>query len=188
MGTPESPGKSEQELVARLRSGDQAAVDELLNWCAPRLYRFIFRIIGGNQDDAEDIMQETLIAAVRSLGRFRGDSGLFTWLCGIARRKIGDHIRRQKRRNTGLTEGDLDVYAVVADPDQLVERQVLEHEALRAALLRLSSEYRIVLVGKYIEGFTVKEIARIMGRSEKSVESLLTRARAALRDGVSEAV
>lgn len=168
----------EKVLVLRILAGDEAAFNDFYLRCVPRLFRFIYYTFGGNKEDAEDVLQETMLAAVRSLRRFQGNSSLYTWLYAIARRKISDHIRRKQRHQGSLSE---DTVINLAEPSASPEDTVVQRQTVEAVLRALPPDYRAVLLGKYLEGFSVKELARIMGRSEKSVESLLTRARQAFR-------
>ena len=155
-------------------AGDQAAFNEFYQRYVPRLFQFISYSANSGRDDAEDILQETLLASVRSLRRFKGDSSLYTWLCAIARHKVSDHIDNQRKLRRQI-DSDVDVtdelHGVMLSPEQTVVRR----EAVLQALRVLPAEYRFVLIGKYQEGFSVRELAQVMDRSEKAVESLLTR-------------
>ena len=132
--------------------------------------------MGGVVQDAEDITQETLLAAVKGAHRFRGKSRLKTWLFSIASHKVADHWRRQgRRRESPLPEPSLAVDDAPLEEDVL-ERVETRH-ALRAALLRLPPHYRCALVLRYVEGLPVAEVAQTMRRSVKSVESILVRAK-----------
>ena len=89
----------ERELVRRMLGGDEGAFDEFFADYFPRLFRFaVLRL--RDQDAAEDIVQTSLIAAVRSLGSWRGEATLFTWLCTICRREISAWDTRTSRRVT----------------------------------------------------------------------------------------
>ncbi len=170
----------ENALVSRLLAGDQGAFNEFYQRYVPRLFQFISYSANSTKDDAEDILQETLLASVRALPRFKGDSGLYTWLCAIARHKVSDHIQHLRKVRSQV-DSDVDVldnlHEVILSPEQTV----IHREAVLQALRSLPAEYRLVLVGKYHEGFSVRDLSQIMGRSEKAVESLLTRAREAFR-------
>jgi RNA polymerase sigma-70 factor (ECF subfamily) len=174
--------KYESALVSRVLAGDQAAFNEFYQRYVPRLYQFIYYLANSGKDDAEDILQETLLAAVRSLQRFKGDSSLYTWLCAIARHKVSDHIDHLRKLRQQM-DGDADLDARTELHGELgsPEQEVVGRQAVVHALSLLPGEYRLVLLGKYQEGFSVRELAQIMSRSEKAVESLLTRAREAFR-------
>jgi len=177
----------ETKLVEELRSGDALAVEEL--YCAYRdkIHALVFNQIGKEGSAAEDIVQETFLAALKSMDKFRGDSQLYTWLCGIAYHKIGDFRRRQAPM---AKQGAPLLNLETAGPEQIEDTEpmvssVMESEETRheiqQALVTLPVDYRRVLIFKYIEEMPVSEISQVMGRSPKSIEGLLSRARKALR-------
>jgi RNA polymerase sigma-70 factor (ECF subfamily) len=102
---------SERELVRRMLGGDEAAFDEFFADYFPRLFRFaVLRL--HDADAAEDLVQISLIAAVRNLASWRGEATLFTWLCTICRREIAAWEKRTSRRvSVALAEDDPGVRA-----------------------------------------------------------------------------
>ena len=184
---------NETELVERLRSGDNAAMEELYNAYSTKLYALIFEQVGGNPAVAEDMVQEVLFAVLKSADRFRGDSQLSTWLHSIAQHKISDFHRRQARESKSR---ELHFHTNALEPEQIGDAQpsasaVMESEETRhtvhQALIGLPVDYRRVLVFKYIDEMPVQQISKVMRRSPKSVEGLLSRARKAMRANLMEA-
>jgi RNA polymerase sigma-70 factor (ECF subfamily) len=178
-------------LLPSLRRGDTDAWRSLFETYAEPLYLYAYHRCGGDPAAAEDIRQETFIAAIQSIDRYRGDAPLFGWLCGIARHRAADQARRGQRKQVrvgtrqGAEEaGDLPENR--PDPRQpLPELAVISGEesaAVVEALWTLSAEYRQALVWRYAQGRPVDEIARLLNRPYKAAESLLSRARAALRE------
>jgi len=174
---------NDAQLVKDLRRRDPSAVTELYNAYADRIYALVFNQVDRNHEVAQDIVQETFVAALKSAANFRGQSKVYTWLCSIANKKVSDFYRRQKRQAkyqtiTALEPDQIgDVGALVPDPAAAEEK----HEATRQVLFSLPLHYRQVLILKYVEEMPVLEISQIMGRSPKSIEGLLTRARNELR-------
>jgi RNA polymerase sigma-70 factor (ECF subfamily) len=178
---------NEAELVERLRYGDLAAMEQLFNTYFDRLYSLVFHEVGRDQAVAEDVTQEIFLNALTSIGKFRGQSKLYTWLCSIAHHKIADFYRRQERerkyRKRASNTGNIEPEQI---PDtgrsipSMTESEETRH-AVEQALLRLPLDYRQVLILKYVEEMSVREISQIMQRSPKSVEGLLARARKVLR-------
>ena len=177
----------EVELLGRLRQGDTAALEQLYHRYFDRLYSLVYNQVGKNQGIAEDIVQETFLAVLKSAGKFRGQSKLYTWLCSIAYHKVADFYRRQKRgakrgeQPPGVSDEELEKIQdselpILSKIESEETRQVVER-----ALLSLPADYRQVLIFKYVEQMPVSEISQIMHRSPKSVEGLLTRARKTLR-------
>ncbi len=97
MTAAENPENADLRLASWLAQGDPAAAAELVERYADDLYRFVYHQVGGVAQDTEDIVQETLVAALSAISRFRGDSKLRTWLFSIAAHKIADLQRRSGR-------------------------------------------------------------------------------------------
>ena len=125
--------------------------------------------------DADDVLQETLIALADALPFFRGDSSLFTFACAIAHRKVLSLIRTNARRARLMRAAPIDEDASTPPRDPGANRE------FSRALAQLRPEYREVLILKYVEEIGVSEIARILRLGEHAVESRLARARKALR-------
>jgi RNA polymerase sigma-70 factor (ECF subfamily) len=179
----------ETKLVEKLRSGDSAAMEEFYNIYRNRLYSLVLEQVDRDQAIAEDLVQETFLAALNSLDKFRGDSQLYTWLRSIAFHKINDFYRRQVREpKPQESSPDFDALKQLEQTgdNEPATLSVLESEEIRQsvhqALADLPQDYQEVLVLKYLEEMPVLEISQVMGRSPKSVEGLLSRARKAMRD------
>ncbi len=158
------------ELVWRDR--DEQAFRTLYQRHTPRLYQFVLRVMAGNEQDAEDVVQETWIRAVDKLRQFRWDASLNTWLAGIALNLCRGFFRRQDRRWVEIRE----------DLGLLVPPR-LEHERidLEEALTKLAPGYRTVLILHDIEGFTHEQIAGQLEVSVNTSKSQLFHARRTLR-------
>lgn len=163
----------EAALLRAVAAGDPDAVRVLMDEHLPVVYGFVLARVGGNETVAEDIMQETLIEGVRSAASFRGESTLSTWLCTIARRRIARHWERERRH--------AEVSIVQAPrPDEPHIVIDIRDEVLRA-LGNLNPLHRQVLVLKYLDERSVEQIADEVGRPRVQVQSLLQRARDAMR-------
>lgn len=188
--TSSTSRNNETKLVDRLRSGDSAAMAEFYSLYRNRLYSLVLEQVDRNETIAEDLVQEVFVAAFSSLDKFRGDSQLYTWLRGIALHKINDFYRHQGREpGPGKSSADSDGLELEQTPDdEPATHTVLEDEEVRQsvhqALADLPHDYQEVLVLKYLKDMPVLAISQIMGRSPKSVEGLLSRARKAMRDNL----
>lgn len=175
------------ELVQRLRRGDPAAMEELYHLYRDRLLSLILEQVGRDHNVAEDLLQEIFLAALSSIGKFRGDSQFYTWLCSIAFHKITDFYRVQARELKPEKSSSSNQAKDIQDAEdkQPTTTSLMESEETRQlvqrALVDLPPAYREVLLLKYVEDRPVTEISQLMGRSPKSVEGLLSRARKALR-------
>jgi RNA polymerase sigma-70 factor (ECF subfamily) len=183
----------ETKLIEKLRSGDSTAMEEFYNIYRKRLYSLVLEQVGQDQAVAEDLVHEIFLAALNSLDKFRGDSQLYTWLRSIALHKINDFYRRQSRQpKPKESSPDFDAMKQLEQignnaPAPLTVMETEEtRQSVHQALKGLPQDYQEVLVLKYLEEMPVLEISQVMGRSPKSVEGLLSRARKAMRDNLAE--
>jgi RNA polymerase sigma-70 factor, ECF subfamily len=176
-------------LVRRMLAGDERAFDEFFDAFFDRVFRFAAGRTG-DDDAAQDIAQATLVAAVRKLETWRGEAALFSWLCSICRRELMAHWERARRQPAAPTFADgadaravLDQIAAGGDtPDLELERREVAR-IVHLTLDHLPDRYGDVLEWKYLEGHAVSEIAARLHSTPKAVESMLTRARQAFRQG-----
>lgn len=177
-------------LLRRVAAGDPAALQTLYTRYGEPLFAFICHHLDGSRPDAEEVWQDTLLAAIRSLPEYRGRSRLFTWLCGIARHKIADHLRRRGRPVAAFSELPSQQLAALMDAGPLPE-EILAQKDTRIrvieALAALPEDYRAALVARYADQRSVDEVAELLGKGYKAAESLLSRARAAFRAAWSSA-
>lgn len=181
--------RQDRRLVQQLLSGDEEAFEHFAQEHFPGLFRFASSRLGWDEDLAQEIVQSTLCTAIDRLDGFRGESTLLTWLCGICNFEILGHFRRQRRRGQEV-ELDAEGPGAPADIDVLVPGGPLGNLASKEvqglvflALDQLPEHYGQILEWKYLEGIPVKEIAQRLALGPKAAESLLTRARAAFRQG-----
>jgi RNA polymerase sigma-70 factor (ECF subfamily) len=179
-------------LARRVLAGEEAAFDEFFTAYFPRLYRFALARLAGNEDAAEETVQRVLIRALDRLHTYKGEAALLTWLCTLCRREIAAwHEREGRIREVSFcddrpeTRAAVDALAADADdPEATLRRRELSG-LVQLTLDHLPGHYGDVLEWKYIQGLSVDEIAGRLGVGYKAAESLLTRARAAFRDGFS---
>jgi RNA polymerase sigma-70 factor, ECF subfamily len=185
--------KDDADLVASMLTGDEVAFREFFNGYFPRLFRFAMPRVGNDADDAKEVVQSTLIKAMRNLADYRGDAALFSWLCQICRRQIIDHLRATRRHEDRLVlvEDSNEMRAVlesVAAPAEAEPAHGYTAEETRrlvqSVLDRLPGRYGDVLELKYIEGCSVEEIAQTLGVGQVAVQSMLARARIAFREAL----
>jgi len=154
------------------RDRDEGAFRTLYGRHTPALYQYVLRLLGGNEHEAEDAVQETWVRAVDGLADFRWEASLKTWLSGIGLNVCRSLFRRKDRHWLTLTEGA----EPVVEPANEVELMDLEE-----AIAALADGYRTVLVLHDVEGFTHEEIAERLEISANTSKSQLSRARRALR-------
>ena len=182
----------DKRLAKRMLKGDERAFREFFNGYFDRLYRFALVRLNHDADAAEDVVQQTLCKAVEKIAQYRGESALFTWLCRICRNTIVDTFRASGQARAQVVPFEdneeirlaLESISALRTDDPLastVNEQLTR--LVRVVLDYLPRRYGQVLEWKYIEGYSVKEIADYLGVAPKAAESTLTRARNAFREG-----
>lgn len=149
----------------------------------PRVYGYFVVHCGRDAGLAEDLTQETFLAAVEELNRGRSVAAPLAWVIGIARHKLIDHLRRQRRAG----------WSVVPWEDQVLEETPIEvnerigHGRAGAALAAVALPQREALALRHLDGLSVPEVAAALGRSIEATESLLARGRVSFRKAYAEA-
>lgn len=175
--------QADADLVRRLRLADQAAYADFCSRFGPPLHGFAASRLSGDHHLAEDIMVQTLATAVRNIARFDSRKhGLLAWLYGIARRQIQAEIRTQNRRRSVPASAQVPidtVHRVPSEGDMATDLAArVDAQRKIADLSRFLSDSEMeILTLHWVDEFSAPEIARIVGRSHRAVESLLHRAR-----------
>lgn len=172
--TPEA--RTEFEAVF----ADEVAFRTWYDRSLPVVYGYLFHRCGRSPELAEELTQQAFVEAVRSRSRFRGQAGATTWVIGIARHKLVDHFRRTERNQRRLAPLEAlppsDMGSPPNAPDEIDD-----------ALAVLPSLQRAALVLHYMDDLSVRNVARVIGKSEAATASLLARGRDAFRRAYSEA-
>ena len=185
--------QAETQFIERLKRGDAAAFEILVNERSGEIYGLLYRLTE-NVEEARDLTQETFLRAYQSIAHFRGESDLRTWIYRIAINQARNRWRWWRRRRREATVsidapeiggGRLGLVATlksntVRDPEQdalLSERE----RALKKALSGLKRVYRETVILRDIEGFAYEEIATTLNISVGTVKSRLARGRQELR-------
>jgi RNA polymerase sigma-70 factor (ECF subfamily) len=176
----------ERALIDRAVGGDAKAMNELLARYEQRVYRFGLRMCG-NEDDAREVLQETLLATFKNLPGFRGDAKLSTWLYQVAR----SFCVKQRRRHEGepaqheSTESP-EVKAVASEAPAADHRAHARQvgEVIQAAMNTLPGDHREALILRDVEGLSAEEAADVVGIEVGALKSRLHRARVALKQSL----
>jgi RNA polymerase sigma-70 factor (ECF subfamily) len=195
----DEPGARELDLLRRAQDGDRTAYGQLVLTYQDRLYNAVLRLVG-DREEARELTQEAFCRGLQKLGSFRGDASPYTWLFRIAVNLAISQIRKVQRHRTfslsqpgrnGSTRHGTDeqasslldrLAAKSAGPPSADLEKREQGEQVLAALGRLDSEYRAVLVMRDIEGFDYQQMADVLGLPLGTLKSRLFRARLALRD------
>jgi RNA polymerase sigma-70 factor (ECF subfamily) len=165
----------ERLLVVRCQAGDKAALGELIARYSPGL-RFFLRRLCGQEETADDLLQETWIDVYRKIDRLQRPDVFAAWLYRIARDKAYRELRRPTSRRVRIDE-NLAVSMATEEAAFTAE----EAENVRAALDELSLEQRDVLVLRFIEEMSYEQIAEVIARPVGTVRSRIHYAKLALR-------
>jgi RNA polymerase sigma-70 factor (ECF subfamily) len=187
----ESRARAEAKFIERLKEGEAAAFEELVTERSGEIYGLLFRLTE-NSEEARDLTQETFLRAFQSIGGFRGEADLRTWIYRIAINQARNRWRwwRRRRRDSTVsldaTQGQSEktLIETLAESSENPEQQTLAHErelALRSALQKVGRAYRETVILRDIEGFTYEEIATTLGINVGTVKSRLARGRQELR-------
>lgn len=167
------------QTVRRAQTGDAAAFRELFYaYCGP-LTRYAFRL-AGNREEAEDVVQEAMIKAHRSLGRLRHPERFDAWIYRIVTNTVKDRVGQAGRQEISLDE---EACASVSDVSREPDDETLY---LRTLVDRLPHRLRKACVLFYADGFSCRETGAIIGTTERTVRVLLWQARQKLKGMVEE--
>jgi RNA polymerase sigma-70 factor, ECF subfamily len=180
----------DEQQARRIAAGDRGAFEAFFNETFPRLYRFVLLRVQRNEDVTQELCQQILERAVRSIASYRGEASLFTWICQIARHTLADHWEQQGREARRQVSYDQDdslravLESMQADatptPEKLGERRELQL-IVQMVLDHLPHPYGDVLEWKYLEGLDAAEIGARLSMTSTAAHSLLARARRAFR-------
>ena len=187
---PNRPGKpssnrmmeeSDAALVTRAREGDQDAFRLLVERHSVRLFQLAFRMTG-NEQDAEDLVQETFLRAYKQLNRFQSRAGLGTWLYRIAANCSLDLLRRQKRRGDQERAVEFDseeafpaILSGAPAPDQQVYHGEVRQK-VESAMRELTPMERTAFVLRHFEGQSIEEIGSALGVGPGATKQSIFRA------------
>jgi RNA polymerase sigma-70 factor, ECF subfamily len=162
---------------------DPDAFDGFYEDALPRVYGYFLHRCGGSVPLAEDLTQETFLAAVAELKKGRRVDTPIRWIYGIARHKLLDHYRRRERAERApVLDSNAELGEIALD-----ENDDEAHDRAVAALAAVAASQRAALVLCYLDGFSVQEIAAALGKSTAAVHSLLERGRAGFKSAYLEA-
>lgn len=182
---------SEDLALARgLITGDERKFNEFFDLYFPRLFRFALSRMD-DESVIEDIVQTTMMNAVRHIDSYRGDAAMFTWLCQICRNEINMYFRKHNRRPVEVPADDDAIRPILErlesedSPDSDMETMQLR-QLIVEVLDFLPANYGKVLEWKYVLGLSVSEIAGRLEITELAVQSQLARARTSFKKALTD--
>jgi len=170
------------DLMARAQSGDAAAFGLIFELHYRFIYKFIYAM-RGEASLAEELTQETFLAAYKSIHGLRGEAKLQTWLCGIAKNVVYKSLR-SNRKEGKRTDEAIDTLDVTDKKNPCPAKQLLSGELNRfigAALARLDADKRLIFTLREMQNLSYKEISEITGSSVPKLKTDLHRAKNEMR-------
>ncbi|MBN1999387.1 sigma-70 family RNA polymerase sigma factor [candidate division KSB1 bacterium] len=177
---------SDEELIQNFQQGDLAAFDVIVRKYKDQLLNFAFRFLG-NQEEAEDVVQETFLRLYRNKHAYRKIAKFSTWLYTIAGNLAKTELRKRKRRrlvsisDLGYEEKEYEIEDTSTDTERAVD-SVLKEEFIQHAISGLSNRFREVIILRDIQGLSYEEVGEILKIPLGTVKSRVNRARLKLQD------
>lgn len=177
-----SEGLTDTDIVLGLRNGDRHAWDALCQQYSVRLWRYVARLIGSDQDAVADVYQETMLAVARAGRNLDAErTTLWAWLAGIAHNQTALYWRgRYRDRHASDSEETADS-RIDSDPTSALSRAELVDD-VRCILSEMNSEHVALLIAKYLDDRSVAELVAANGGTTEAVRSKLARARREFRE------
>jgi RNA polymerase sigma-70 factor (ECF subfamily) len=178
------------ELLAQCRAGDRVAVEQLVRDYQPQLFRLALSILDdGSQNgsaDAQEVTQDALLAALRSLDSYRGEAKLSTWLYSITLNLCRNRLRARQRRERVRTIFERLTTPIDASPSQPEDVLIQKQTKLNMfdIVQSLNEKHRLPVILRYYHNCPVAEIAQILDIPEGTVHSRLNTARKKLRNQI----
>lgn len=161
----------ERRMVADLKAGNPEGARALISQYGTRLLRSAY-LLCQNESDAQDIVQETLVTAIRAIARFEGKSSLYTWLHGILLNNSRRYRRKKVRRKMMFTDRLLDE-GMDGAQTAVAPAEIQEASRLADALRKLSPAHREVIILRFFENMKLEDISRQLGANSSTIRSRL---------------
>lgn len=178
----EAPPRDERALARAFAAGEKAAVETVYRTCLPSVFAYVAARLG-SRVEAEDVVQDAFLTALKSARNFDGRSTLLTWITGIARNKARERVRAAVMARRRAAPAEAAARALLNLEDSALPEaalQAVETAAIVAdALALLPERHRRALQWKYVDGLSLADIGRREGASAKAAESAVVRARRA---------
>ena len=166
------------EIFLNKHKSKEERFTEMYNHCFNYVYSFIYARTAGNEKLTEEIVQEAFTAAWVSQDRFSNKSSCSTWICGIAKNKLYEYYRKKtsSEKHQFIDNAILEESSSSIDLEDIVLSSEVSIQVI-AALNNINEIYRYSLILKYMDDYSVKQIAKILNRTPKAVDGILQRAK-----------
>lgn len=171
----------DNELISRILNGNMNAFTFLVNRYRKLVVHITGRLIQ-RQEEVEDVSQEVFLKVYQSLGNYRNESKLSTWIATIAYNTGINHLRKLKKEDGRINFDDTSVLKSLADFRTENYERIDLHQYIREQIELLPVNFRTVITLYHLEEFSYQEIEQITGMPEGTVKSYLFRAKAILKE------
>ncbi len=178
-------------MINKARLGDEESFVLLIEGCKTKAYNTALHYLR-NEEDAGDVLQESLIKIFLNLHKFKGKSRFDTWVYRIVVNTCNDFLRKKSRMitesldcNTKNGASVIQVSGNDPSPSEILEKNETS-EMILNCLYRMPKDQRLVIILRDIQGFSYKEIGQILGCTIGTVKSRINRARSRLKEYISE--
>ena len=190
--------RTDQELLTRLKAGDESAIRDVAEAYGSKIYQLAFRYLR-NKEDAEEVTQDVLFKVYRKVNAFRGDAALSSWIYRITFNSAMSRLRTAKYQRTqaedvqrAASEGD-DITSLapkdIADWSDMADEHVFRSQLRRrvfSAILALPAIYRAPVVLRDLQGMSTEEASAMLHVKDQTLKSRLHRGRLILRKQLAE--
>jgi RNA polymerase sigma-70 factor (ECF subfamily) len=177
-------GDNDELMIKRAQQGDSKAMEELLFACEKRVYNISYRFMG-NEADAYDIAQESLIKIYKNITSFKGESSLSSWVYRLTVNTCMDALRKRKNAPVSL-EYTMDKGMPFEDTFSATPEEnalsIEKSEDIQKAINILSESYKTVIIMRDVDGYTYEEISQMLDISVGTVKSRINRGRQKLKE------
>ncbi len=185
---PGSSCRNDLELVEGIRRGDESDFNELYERYFQRVYGFVYARLR-NRADAEEVVQETFTAVFRSIEAYGGRSSVLSWIYGIAKNTVNNHVRRSKAHEQRVERAEQAIRPATTlaayTPEEHLSLRRCE-SAIQERLASLGDWHVRAFVLRHVDDLPIDEIAKRVSRSNDAVRSSLYRVKRMLVEAVDE--
>ncbi len=176
---------NDEDLILQIKGGNINAFRHLVDKYRNMVWHLVWRMVR-QHEDAEDLCQDVFVKVYHSIGKFRGDSKLSTWIGSVAYNVTTDYLRKKGRSKVLFTDESGRLEIALTDPADPLK--TLTRDDLKALIHRIIAElplqHRTVITLYHLEQFSYVEIAEITGMPEGTVKSYISRGRTAIRESL----
>jgi len=171
------PDMSDEYLIQQFMQGDEKAFDILYHRYVKKVYNRVRYL--APETDVEDVTQEVFIAVIRSLPSFRGEAKFSTWLRTLTNNKVNENFRKRSRKKETM---QVDLEHAERSSDHSNASSLEDIIIVQHALNNIPKQYREIILLRFAEGMTFKEVAKSLNKNLESCKSLYRRAISALKE------